>query len=90
MKMSDEQINPYYGICKRHGSWKGPIDECPDCMEENYRVQQVHEWDWVPKLCGSCNFFDDGNCDFYPKMPVEFFGRKKKCKYYKKRVIRNE
>lgn len=83
----DEQQNPFDGNCKIHGYWKGSYDECPKCMEIEFQRQEADHNAYVsiiaPK-CLSCSAFDydGGSCSVYLSLPLEWFGRKKKCKHY--------
>jgi hypothetical protein len=62
----DEHFNPYDGICPKHGHWKGPIDECPRCMEESGErdeddAQARFRANWG--ICLGCDHFDgEGQC----------------------------
>jgi hypothetical protein len=84
----DEGIGRYRIKCKKHGSLTSDNDDCPLCLKESddeaRNMQSEKLWNIAP-LCSRCPVYDydDGSCFFYPKMPIEFFGRKKKCKHSK-------
>jgi hypothetical protein len=77
----DERMNPYDGKCPIHGSWKGPIDECPKCLDQSIEESMQHEYDWVPAICGDCKWFDI--CDMphcrYYNFWTPKFEKKKSC-----------
>lgn len=79
-----ERMNPYYGICPKHGAWQGSYDECSKCMEEEYKNEQ----DSIPNsICWYCCFGDEPStfirCKFNPKLKLlRQKPRKKKCKHY--------
>ena len=62
---------------------------------EKLREEQYEDWaqgldsnepfeDIYPELCAQCHFFNNEYCDKYPSMNQAWFGRKKKCKYFKR------
>ena len=74
----DERMNPYDGTCKKHGSWKGPHDECPKCMEEDAEREMAEYDPWY--ICDGCKkripitkeeYMDENGCEHYKTQ--EFF-----------------
>jgi hypothetical protein len=81
----DERMNPYNGVCSRHGAWKGSYDECPQCMKEEY---DHDEENISPSICWNCRFGSDPSSYVYCQRFVRFESlaqkpRKNHCKYFK-------
>ena len=80
----DEFYNPYYGTCSKHGFWKGSYDECPKCMELEYRDAQ----DSIPNsICWNCRFGSEPDTKVYCEYKKQLstlaqIPRKKHCKHY--------
>jgi len=82
-----DDMNSVREICPTHDramTWYGDW-YCPECMKLEHQSEMQAEADYYGSiaLCTGCTFFGDGWCDKYPKMPANFFGRKKKCKHFK-------
>jgi hypothetical protein len=85
--MSDyyNYTHPYSGTCSKHGAWRGTLDECPQCMNEEAR----YENHYVPSICWDCCHCatDEPSttvkCSFNPKLKqLHQIPRKKYCKHY--------
>lgn len=68
--MNDDQKNPYKWECKKHGTGYGPVDECPYCMEENYRNNPPDEYHYCPV----CNKPVDTEHGDDPDAVIVYFG----------------
>ena len=79
---NDELQNPYVVHCHRHGTFTGPIDQCPECAREDDRASGAR----IPvSICWDCA--NNGNdepsdtvsCAHYgfPMRPI-----RRNCKYF--------
>ena len=77
---------PYRYDCKKHGKGWAEIDECPQCMNNDYldMIEMDNSCEGFELCAKNCENFDGDYCSKYPQFDsVEFFGRRKKCKHYK-------
>jgi hypothetical protein len=84
----------FYNVrCPKHGLVQSSCDECEACMkisDEEDQAQHSIYMNSIAALCYKCPafFIDEGSCPNYPGMPLELFGRKKKCKHYQNELDR--
>lgn len=75
--MSDEEMNPYEWKCTIHGRGRGPVDECPRCLEDSMRRaddEGFHHAQHCERCGGQLDIVDSENGVFERYVMCSEFG----------------